>query len=66
MTEAIRRALAELKGRFGVPVVEPHPKARLMEFLERSAWPKVVPGALGHPITKQEEDEILGYGRDGF
>jgi antitoxin VapB len=37
-----------------------------MEFLERSVWPKVVPGALGRPIAKQEEDEILGYGRDGF
>jgi len=66
MTEWIRRALAELRGRLCVPVVQPHPKTRLMEFLERSVWPKVVPGALGRPIAKQEEDEILGYGRDGF
>jgi antitoxin VapB len=65
-TEAIRQALAERKARLSVAAGQPHPKRRLMEFLARSVWPKVKPTALGHPITRQEEDEILGYGRDGF
>jgi antitoxin VapB len=41
-------------------------KAGLIDFLERSVCPKVVPGALGHPITREEEDSILGYGPEGF
>jgi hypothetical protein len=53
-TEAIRQALAERKA------------ARLMDFLARSVWPGVKPSALGRPITKQKEDEILGSGQDGF
>jgi antitoxin VapB len=65
-TEAIRQALAERKARLSVAVGQPHSKARLMEFLARSVWPGVKRRALGRPIAKQEEDEILGYGRDGF
>ena len=64
-TEAIRRALIERKARLQASATRPLGRARLMEFLERSVWPHIVPGALGRPISKSEEDEILGFGPEG-
>ena len=65
-TEAIRRALIERKARLQAASVRPHGRARFIDFLERSVWPHIVPGALGRPVSKEEEDEILGYGPEGF
>jgi antitoxin VapB len=39
--------------------------ARLRRFLEEEVWPNVPPDILGKPISKEEEEEILGYGPDG-
>jgi len=64
-TEAIRRALLERKTRLDV-TGGPGSKARLLEFLKRSVWPKVEPNALGRSISREEEDELLGYGPEGF
>ena len=65
-TEAIRQALIERKARLQVAVSQPRSKARLLDFLERSVWPNVAPGALGRTVSREEEDEILGYGPEGF
>jgi len=65
-TEAIRRALLERKARLEVSGNQSRSKARLLNFLERSVWPTVAPDALGRPITREEEDSILGYGPEGF
>lgn len=65
-TEAIRQALIERKARLQVAASQPRLKVRLIDFLERSVWPNVAPGALGRAVTREEEDEILGYGPGGF
>jgi len=65
-TEAIRRALIERKARLQTASRQEGGKDRLLTFLERSVWPYVAPEALGRPMSKAEEDEILGYGPEGF
>lgn len=63
-TEAVRVALAERKVRLQVP-----PNAtsfqRMLDFLEHEVWPMVPKDQLGRRLTREEEDEILGYGPDG-
>ncbi len=65
-TEAIRRALLERKARLQLTVGRAGRKEQLLEFLERSVWPKVPPGQLGRRLSRQEEDAILGYGPEGY
>ena len=64
-TEAIRKALLERRARLQVAIGRPGRKAQLMAFLERSVWPKVPPGVLGRPVSREDEDTILGYGPEG-
>ena len=65
-TEAIRRALLERKARLQAATRQPRLKARVIDYLERSVWPNLAPGASGRPVTRKEEDEILGYGPKGL
>jgi antitoxin VapB len=39
--------------------------ARLRRYLEEEVWPNIPPDVRGKTITKEEEEEILGYGPDG-
>ncbi|WP_018466916.1 type II toxin-antitoxin system VapB family antitoxin [Calidithermus timidus] len=57
-TEAIRKAR----------LLYPHRprKESVLEFLEREVWPKLPPGSLGKAPTKAEQEEILGFGPEGF
>jgi antitoxin VapB len=34
-------------------------------FLREEIWPQISPEHLGKPVTRAEEDEILGYGPGG-
>jgi antitoxin VapB len=64
-TEAIRKALIERK----ISLTRDHPsktKKDLQAFLERHVWPFVPPEARGKTITKEEEEEILGIGPNGY
>ena len=65
-TEAIRKALLERRSRLQVAVGRPGKKAQLIAFLESSVWPKVPPDVLGRPLSRQEEEAILGYGPEGY
>jgi antitoxin VapB len=50
------------------PKSDPYPEnrvTRLRRFLEEEVWPNIPPDVLGKPISKEEEDKILGYGPDG-
>ncbi len=58
-TEAIRRALLERRER----LLQADPPDGLRAFLERH-WATLPPG-LTRP-TREEEDEILGYGPNGY
>lgn len=38
---------------------------RFRKFLEDEVWPHIPPEERGKPITKEEQEEILGFGPDG-
>lgn len=64
-TGAIRQALRERKQRLELAGREPSRGERLRRLLEEEIWPNLPPGVRGRPVTKEEEDEILGYGPHG-
>ena len=65
-TEAIRRALEERKARLKVGVSPEEKMRRTMEYLQKEVWPFIPPEVRGKAITKQEEEEILGIGPNGY
>ena len=64
-TEAIRRALVERRARL-------HARGRgggrksLRGYLEHNVWPLMPAAELGRVMTREEEDQILGYGPEGY
>jgi antitoxin VapB len=62
-TEAIRVALEERASRLKRQGRKTKHE-RVMETLER-IWNKLPPEELGRRLTKEEEEEILGFGPDG-
>ena len=65
-TEAIRRALEERRERLRLRTGKPGGRRSLREHLEASVWPLVPKGELGRVLTREQEDQILGYGPQGF
>jgi antitoxin VapB len=64
-TEAIRQALIERKVRLQARGGRLNRKESLLQYLERNVWPHIPPGELGRTLTREEEDDILGFGPDG-
>ncbi len=64
-TEAIRKALLErrarIRGRHGAR----SKASRLQSLLENQIWPTVPADVLGRPVSKEEEEAILGFGPEG-
>jgi antitoxin VapB len=60
-TEAIRRALAERRERLRLQHGGRELGRDFLRYLEAEVWPKAPPGQLGRRLTREEEDEILGY-----
>ena len=69
-TEAIKQALVERRARLqpkaGGPTGIPEGRKNLREFFEKEVWPLMPASELGRTITREEEDEILGYGPNGY
>ncbi len=65
-TEAIRRALLERRVRLRAHAGKPIGRQGLREYLERNVWPMIPASELGRPLSREEEDQILGYGPEGF
>ena len=65
-TEAIRRALAERKERLQLGRFQQSKRERLETWLRSEVWPQTPPEVRGRPLSKEEEEEILGLGPDGF
>jgi len=63
-TEAIRRALEERKERLRLRGGKSK-REGLEEWLRTEIWPQIPPEVLGRTISKEEREEILGYGPDG-
>ena len=64
-TAAVREALRERKQRLLRARGGVGPGTRLLQIAQEQFWPKVPPELLGKPISKEEEEEILGLGPDG-
>ena len=64
-TEAIRRSIEERKARLELRLGTAGRRG-LREFLETRVWPQVPPDVLGKPLSKEEEEQILGYGPEGY
>ncbi len=65
-TEAIRRALVERRARLQARAGKPGDRKSLREYLERNVWPMMPPGESGWVMSREEEDQILGYGPEGY
>ena len=67
--EAVRTALREKRERLHrEPPRRRRPRTLegMLEMMEREIWSKIPDELLGGPpITKEEKEEILGYGPDG-
>lgn len=64
-TEAVRRALEERRERLAFQVPPRDRRAEVLRFLEREVWPRVPPELQGRGLSKEEQEEILGYGPEG-
>jgi len=64
-TEAVRRALEERKARLAYRVADGDRVSRLKRFLETEVWPTIPPEELGRKMSREEEEQILGYGQEG-
>jgi antitoxin VapB len=64
-TGAVREALRERKERLLLGRDGRTRSQRIEALLARDFWPTLPPGVLGSTITKEEREEILGYGPDG-
>ncbi|HEX3782182.1 MAG TPA: type II toxin-antitoxin system VapB family antitoxin [Pseudonocardiaceae bacterium] len=64
-TGAIRRALRTERDKLVVQDDFEQRRARFRRFLEEEIWPLIPEDQLGKPLSKEEEEEILGIGSDG-
>jgi antitoxin VapB len=63
-TGAIRTALRERKLRLAMQRATADRERALCTLLEEEIWPAIPPEFLGRAPSPEEQDEILGYGRD--
>jgi antitoxin VapB len=65
-TEAVRRALEERRERLVLRRAGRDRYEQLRHLLERDVWPAVPPHVLDSPpLTRSEEEAILGFGAEG-
>ncbi len=65
-TEAIRRALIERRSRLQAQGHKVGGRRSLRDYLARNVWPVIPASELGRVISREEEDQILGYGPEGY
>jgi antitoxin VapB len=65
-TEAIGRALLERRARLLARAGHPGGRESLREYLEQNLWPTMPAAELGRVMGREEEDQILGYGPEGY
>ncbi len=64
-TRAVKVALEERRMRLKLRVSPEGRRERVQRFLEEEIWPQIPPEVLGKPISKEEREDILGYGPEG-
>jgi antitoxin VapB len=65
-TEAIRKALLERRSRLRAGAGRPVARQALRSYMEKDVWPNIPKAELGRTLTREQEDQILGYGPEGF
>ena len=63
-TEAIRRSLEERRARLKSTSRNAR-RDRVLRFLDKKVWKELPKEQIGRRLTRDEEDEILGYGPGG-
>jgi antitoxin VapB len=61
-TEIIRTALQHEDDRLGQKLDRGE---RMRRYLEEHVWPQIAPELRGKILSRQEQDDLLGYGPDG-
>jgi antitoxin VapB len=64
-TEAIRRALEDRKLKLESRETLTEKRKRIMDYFKYEVWPSIPKDQRGKTISKEEREEILGYGPDG-
>lgn len=64
-TEAVRRSLAERRQRLAYRLGPLDRGQRVRTFLESDVWPDVPESERGRRLSREEEDDVLGYGSHG-
>lgn len=64
-TGAVRQALRELIDRRSAGCYAQRREERLTRFLEEEIWSLLPADQLGRPLSKAEQEELLGIGPDG-
>jgi antitoxin VapB len=65
-TRAVKVALLERKNRLAAEAgTVPRRTERLRKYLETEVWPNLPPEVRGKRVSKDEWEEILGYGPHG-
>jgi antitoxin VapB len=65
-TQAIRQALLERRARLQARTTKLGGRKSLQQYMEQNVWPLVPLAELGRVLTREEEDQILGYGPEGY
>jgi antitoxin VapB len=60
--EAVRKALEERRQRLTRQTATTRGEVALLSFLQEEGWPQIPSVHLGVRLTKEEEEQILGYG----
>ena len=62
---AVREALREKKERLGMRSGRKGRPRSMQEWLETEIWPRIPAEERGKPLTKEEVEDILGFGPEG-
>lgn len=64
-TEAVRQALLERKRRLALTRGGRQRGEGFLRYLAEEVWPGAPKGQVGRRLTREQEDEILGFGKEG-
>ena len=65
-TEAIRQALLERRLRLQARGKQTEGPLGLRSYFEQNVWPLIPQTELGRVLSREEEDQILGFGPEGY
>jgi antitoxin VapB len=63
--DAVREALREKKERLEIRSGRKGRPRSMQEWLEKEIWPRIPEEERGKPLTKEEVEDILGFGPEG-